>query len=93
VQVVNGPPLAAVEQPTYAEVEVEAPVGATVVFYTDGLFERRGEPLTAGLARLEAIARHGPRDPEALADHLLDELLPLEGVQDDAALLVVGLDA
>ncbi|MFJ9826296.1 PP2C family protein-serine/threonine phosphatase [Streptomyces sp. NPDC101160] len=66
--------------------------GAALVLYTDGLVERRDEDIDAGLARLaETLRRHGEAGPEALADALLFEMLPVGGATDDTALIVVGL--
>jgi hypothetical protein len=62
--------------------------GATVVFYTDGLVERRPTPLQDRLAWLTGVlsGRHG-MDPEALCDHVL---AALDGpADDDVALLVL----
>ncbi|QCB93565.1 SpoIIE family protein phosphatase [Cellulomonas shaoxiangyii] len=62
--------------------------GSTVLLYTDGLVERRGEPLTVGLERLRTAA-------EALADLPLEELCDrliadlASGSDDDVALLAV----
>jgi serine phosphatase RsbU (regulator of sigma subunit) len=66
--------------------------GATVVLYTDGLIERRGEDIDTGLDRLSAaLLRHREADPETLADAVLLELLPPGGVTDDTALIIVRL--
>ncbi|GAA3501549.1 hypothetical protein GCM10019016_086560 [Streptomyces prasinosporus] len=66
--------------------------GATLVLYTDGLIERRGEDIDVGLLRLaEALRRHRTQDPETLADIVLLELLPPGGATDDTALVVVRL--
>ncbi|MEY9490096.1 serine phosphatase RsbU (regulator of sigma subunit) [Streptomyces calvus] len=66
--------------------------GATLVLYTDGLVERRREDIDTGLTRLaESLRRHRTRDPEALADIVLLELLPPGGATDDTALVVVRL--
>lgn len=69
------------------EVSVSLGPGDTVVLYTDGLVERRGESLRDGLARLAAAG------PSACAgsvvdvpDTLLDALLP-DGAQDDVAIV------
>ena len=91
VQVTNGPPLGAVEHPRFEEVLIELPEGAVVLLYTDGLIERRGEPLTAGFERLAEVVRTGPAEPEALADHLLATMLDDGSTTDDVAVLVVGL--
>jgi serine phosphatase RsbU (regulator of sigma subunit) len=66
--------------------------GATLVLYTDGLVERRGEDIDIGLARLaDALCRNRDEDPESLADTVLLELLPPGGATDDTALIVVRL--
>ncbi|WP_327426708.1 PP2C family protein-serine/threonine phosphatase [Streptomyces sp. NBC_01236] len=66
--------------------------GATVVLYTDGLIERRGEDIDTGLDRLAAaLLRHRHADPETLADAVLLELLPPGGATDDTALIIVRL--
>lgn len=66
--------------------------GATLVLYTDGLVERRGEDIDSGLGRLaEALVRHRDMGPQALADALLLDMLPVGGATDDTALIVVGL--
>ncbi|MFD9223747.1 PP2C family protein-serine/threonine phosphatase [Streptomyces sp. NPDC060064] len=66
--------------------------GAVLVLYTDGLIERRREDIDTGLARLAgSLARHQAADPETLADALLADLLPPDGVTDDTALVIVRL--
>ncbi len=65
--------------------------GATVLLYTDGLVERRGQDLDAGLAQLrDALAdlAHLPLDD--LCDALLARMLP-GAVEDDVALVAVRL--
>lgn len=62
------------------------------MLYTDGLIERRGEDIDAGLLRLtDTLARHGDLDPEPLADALLTRLGVADGGRDDIALVVVRL--
>jgi serine phosphatase RsbU (regulator of sigma subunit) len=66
--------------------------GDTLVLYTDGLFERRGEDIDAGLARLvDTLSRHANQSPERLADGVLADLGVADGAQDDIALLIVRL--
>ncbi|MFC3492990.1 PP2C family protein-serine/threonine phosphatase [Glycomyces rhizosphaerae] len=66
--------------------------GDKLVLYTDGLIERRGEDIDAGLARLgEALARHCEHDPERLADEVLADLGVASGARDDIALMIVRL--
>jgi serine phosphatase RsbU (regulator of sigma subunit)/anti-sigma regulatory factor (Ser/Thr protein kinase) len=63
--------------------------GATLLFYTDGLVERRDSPLDAGLARLrQALGALADQPLEALCDELLARLLPGEA-DDDVALVAV----
>ncbi len=65
---------------------------AVLVLYTDGLIERRGEDIDAGLARLaRSLARHRRAAPNTLADALLTDLLPPGGATDDTALVIVRL--
>ncbi|PPK97307.1 serine phosphatase RsbU (regulator of sigma subunit) [Kineococcus xinjiangensis] len=62
--------------------------GATVVLYTDGLVERRGEALDTGLRRLVEAAGRLERLPlQALCDALIADLAP--AAEDDVALLAV----
>jgi PAS domain S-box-containing protein len=66
--------------------------GDTLVLYTDGLFERRGEDIDAGLARLvDTLSRHSTESPERLADDVLADLGVAGGAPDDIALLIVRL--
>ncbi|WP_037608678.1 PP2C family protein-serine/threonine phosphatase [Streptacidiphilus rugosus] len=66
--------------------------GDTLVLYTDGLIERRGEDIDTGLGRLAAsLAVHGSLEPDQLADFLLLDLLPTAGATDDTALVVLRL--
>lgn len=66
--------------------------GGTLVIYTDGLVERRGERLDEGLARLAAAgAREAAQPPARLADALLRALLDDVDPADDVALVVTRL--
>ncbi len=70
---------------------VELGSGATVVFYTDGLVERRGQDLDDGLALLRtALAELADAPLEELLDGLLARLLP-DDADDDVALVAVRL--
>lgn len=60
--------------------DLRAPIGSgqTVILYSDGLVERRGESIDEGLDRLARAAGAGPDDVRALCDHILREVLPAE---------------
>lgn len=63
--------------------------GATVLMFTDGLVERRGEDLHDGVARLERlVAGLQHLSVQALADELVADLVP-DAPEDDIALLAV----
>ncbi|MEU4097013.1 SpoIIE family protein phosphatase [Streptomyces sp. NPDC026673] len=66
--------------------------GDTLVLYTDGLIERRGEDIDTGLARLTtALADQPALSAERLADALLARLGVTGGAADDIALVTVRL--
>ncbi|MGW0085244.1 PP2C family protein-serine/threonine phosphatase [Streptomyces sp. NPDC003393] len=62
--------------------------GASLVLYTDGLIERRGEDIDVGLQRLaDLLSRHHQYEVEDLAE----ALMALSAAADDTALVVVRL--
>ncbi len=72
--------------------EVELEPGATLLLFTDGLVERRGENLTVGLERLLSVVRDARGLPvDELVGEVLDRLVP-EGPEDDVALVALVLD-
>ncbi len=78
-------------RPPYVPGHTRLAAGESVVLYTDGLVERRGEPIDDGLDRLlETGGKAHPLPPAALAEALLDAGLD-DGPTDDVALLVVRL--
>jgi serine phosphatase RsbU (regulator of sigma subunit) len=81
-----GPPVG-VATSEYQAVVVSVPPDATLVAFTDGLFERRGESPDDGLARLRAAAT-GYDSLDALLDGMLHTLTP-DGGDDDTAILAV----
>jgi anti-sigma regulatory factor (Ser/Thr protein kinase) len=85
----HDPPLGAEERVRFGEWEGEL-AGSTVLLYTDGLVERRGEAIDAGLARLREALGEGPADLERLCSHVLDCAIGGDA-RDDIALLAVRL--
>jgi serine phosphatase RsbU (regulator of sigma subunit) len=79
------PPMDAHQIDQYGEASVALKPGATIVMYSDGLIERRGESLDVGLARLSNAAAHHAAldDVDALAARLVEELTAGADVQDD----------
>ncbi|OLR93616.1 PP2C family protein-serine/threonine phosphatase [Actinokineospora bangkokensis] len=69
---------------------VDLPDQAVLAFCTDGLVERRTEPLDLGLAALTGAVEHGP--PAAVCANVMDTLIGAQPHGDDVALLVVGHD-
>lgn len=67
------------------------PPGATLLLFTDGLVERRGESITVGISR---VARALEQTPEArsLSDHLIERLLDESPREDDVAILLISLE-
>jgi serine phosphatase RsbU (regulator of sigma subunit)/anti-sigma regulatory factor (Ser/Thr protein kinase) len=81
-------PLGVTADPEYEDSSAELEPGSTVLLYTDGLVERRGESIDVGLERLRAAVAEAPRDPEELCDRLLGMLVEAD-LADDVALLAV----
>lgn len=82
-------PLCASDQAQYQQAERDLPAGSTLVLYTDGLIERRGESLDVGLGRLAEQLRAAPAAVEDVADALLHDFLADDAPADDVALLCV----
>ncbi len=81
-------PLAGLGVPHVQETQA-FPAGSTLIIYTDGLVERRNEPIDVGLRRLrDAIAQLGS-DPAVLCAELPGLLLEPSPQADDVALVAV----
>ncbi|MHB8577505.1 MAG: SpoIIE family protein phosphatase, partial [Dehalococcoidia bacterium] len=77
------------QDPTIAGRE-PMPVGSLLVMYTDGLLERRGESLDAGLDRLsDAITGCSGLAVGAVCKKLLNDMEPDNGFTDDVAIIAV----
>jgi serine phosphatase RsbU (regulator of sigma subunit) len=70
----------------YETVSLEVPAGATLIAYTDGLVEQRGEHLDQGLERLRAAATGQDCALDQLLGKLVRDLTP-QGAKDDIAIL------
>nr|WP_230417114.1 SpoIIE family protein phosphatase [Micromonospora tarapacensis] len=81
-------PLLGVRAPRPADLEFVLPAGATMVFYTDGLIERRDVTIDEGLSALAACASWVDDDLDRFCERLLVELAPDE-IQDDVAVVVL----
>ena len=70
---------------------LEFPVGSTIILYTDGLIERRGEPLDAGMERLTIAATQSGGGIDGLSDRLVRELVSESFHDDDVAVVSARL--
>jgi anti-sigma regulatory factor (Ser/Thr protein kinase)/putative methionine-R-sulfoxide reductase with GAF domain len=84
----TGPPVGTVVDSAYTEAELEMRPGETLLLYTDGLIEVRGESLDEGLARLLSAAG-GITAPHALCERILQTLHPDADASDDIAVVAV----
>jgi GAF domain-containing protein/anti-sigma regulatory factor (Ser/Thr protein kinase) len=87
----RGLPLGTGPGASYSQHAVELPIGSSLILYTDGLIERRGESIDEGLERLRQAAEEGPGDPERLVEHIVERLIGGGSRGDDIALLAVRL--
>jgi PAS domain S-box-containing protein len=75
----------------FKQVEVPMPVGSTVVLYTDGLVERRGDDLEDSIHQLAARVWSAPGTLEERCDVAVGP--DLAGYDDDAAVLLLRVTA
>ena len=89
----SGAPLGIIGLPPRAEsLEIDFPAGSTLVLYSDGLIERRGEPIDESIQKLIRVISAAPDGVEAFADHVIEAMLGGGPPGDDVALLVVRSD-
>ena len=88
----SGTVLGAPGRAPYTEGTTKIEPGATLLLYTDGLVERRGELLDDGLARvLDVAMRHASADPVRLTARLLTDVLADTDQPDDVAVIAARL--
>ncbi|MGY1594739.1 SpoIIE family protein phosphatase [Geodermatophilus sp. SYSU D00708] len=84
-----GPPLGIGWRGARVDGTATVPEGATLLLFTDGLFERRGVPLDEGRDQLRRLLAGSAGEPlDDLCDRLLAGMLS-DGAEDDVALLAV----
>jgi sigma-B regulation protein RsbU (phosphoserine phosphatase) len=81
------PPLGVLSDLTRTFTDVPLPEQGVLLLYTDGLIERRGEDLGAGLSRL--LASVEAADPEVLCARVMQRLVGQSIPEDDIALLAM----
>ena len=65
--------------------------GSALLFYTDGLIERRDTIISAGIDQLAATFGAAPGSPEQIADSVCEVMLSDSSREDDTCLLVCWL--
>jgi serine phosphatase RsbU (regulator of sigma subunit) len=81
-----GPPLGVHAGTARSSAVVALPEGAVLVFYTDGLIERRGESIDEGMERLRGA--FSADAPETVCRQLAKAMLD-DQIQDDVAIVAV----
>ena len=85
----TGLPVGVVATEAYTTVTVPVSPGTTLLAFTDGLIERRGESLDVGLGRIrQAAIANGNGSLEALVSSVVGSLVG-KGAADDTVLLGV----
>ncbi|HEY4441316.1 MAG TPA: SpoIIE family protein phosphatase [Candidatus Elarobacter sp.] len=85
----GGGPLLGIEAAPPPALEVMLAPGETLMLFTDGLVERRGESIATGFDRLARAAEAAPDDVDMLCEQVLREVGPIE-ITDDIALVAIG---
>jgi PAS domain S-box-containing protein len=74
----GGDGLMGIDDIVYTSLKEPIGEGDMLIFYTDGLVERRGESLDAGLERLARAVATGPDDSQSLCRHIVAAVVPAE---------------
>jgi PAS domain S-box-containing protein len=85
----GAPPLGVLVDLAPTQVVERIEPGCVMLFYTDGLVERRGASIEDGMAAV-ARAAAGPADVESLCERV-SEAMKVEAATDDVALLALSL--
>jgi anti-sigma regulatory factor (Ser/Thr protein kinase)/putative methionine-R-sulfoxide reductase with GAF domain len=85
----GGPPLGSGAVGDYDQQRVTLGAAETLLFYTDGLIERRGQTLSDGEAALAQAASAAPDEPELKCRTVIERLTEGIEVSDDIAVLAV----
>ncbi|MGZ4734689.1 MAG: PP2C family protein-serine/threonine phosphatase [Acidimicrobiia bacterium] len=88
VTILTGVPVGVLRPVPYRSVTISMPPHATLLVFTDGLIERRGESLDVGLERLRTAALGVDGSLEHLLTVIVDDLMTA-GPDDDTAVLGV----
>lgn len=89
----RGAPLGVEGTPVHPAGELALVPGSTILLFSDGLFERRGELVDASLARLGDIASgHALSDPETMIDALVRASADRGAHTDDIAVVAARVD-
>jgi serine phosphatase RsbU (regulator of sigma subunit) len=86
IETIVGVPVGVGRGSSYSEVEFAFPRGSTLLLYTDGAVERRGERLDVGLQRLKDASSAVDGTLEEFLDAIVSRVLT-DGAVDDTALL------
>ncbi len=82
-----GPVLGGVPDERFEDGEFALEPGASLLLFSDGAVERRGEIIDSGLARLAAVAAEEARGPQQLCDALPGRLFGDDAPRDDVVFL------
>jgi anti-sigma regulatory factor (Ser/Thr protein kinase)/putative methionine-R-sulfoxide reductase with GAF domain len=88
IEVAPAPPLGAFPYASWSEQETVLEPGETLLFYTDGLVERPGTPLTESINLLLAATTGAP-SAEIACQLAVEELIPIGRLRDDVALVAM----
>jgi anti-sigma regulatory factor (Ser/Thr protein kinase) len=88
LEIKPAPPLGSLPFSSFSDTQDTLAANDTILLYTDGLIERRHEPLTVGLERLRALAS-AAATAEQLCRRVVAQLVPRGGGDDDIAVVAL----